>query len=87
MIVSADGTSKSVAMPDAQLSCIVSTTGEAYRKKSVVRTIIRFFRKLKVRIKNKVNSAREYAETIRLVFVSKSGKPQTIEPPLSTQKW
>lgn len=86
MIVSTDGNVTSSAKPEAKVSCIVSTTGEAYRKKSVVKTIVRFFRKLKIRIKTKVLEIRDYLESVKIVFVSKSGKPQAIEPPLQSQK-
>lgn len=86
MIVSTDGNVTSSATPEAKVSCIVCMTGEAYRKKSVVKTVVRFFRKLKVRIKEKVKFAFDYVEPMRLFFVTKSGKPQSIEPPLVKQK-
>ena len=86
MIVSTDGNVTSSAKPEAKVSCIVCMTGEAYRKKSVVKTVVRFFRKAKLRIKTKIQEVRDYLESVRLVFVSKSGKPQAIEPPLQTQK-
>lgn len=86
MIVSTDGIVTSSAKPEAKVSCIVCMTGEAYRKKSVAKTIVRFFRKIKVRIKEKAKFAFDYAQPVRLFFVTKSGKPQSIEPPLVDQK-
>lgn len=86
MIVSTCGKVTSSSVPEAKVSGIVSTTGEAYRKKSVVKTIVRFLRKIKLRIKTKIKEIREYAYSVKIVFVSKSGKPQAIEPPLQTQK-
>ena len=79
MIISADGHSTSSAECSAGMSATVSMVGEAYGKKSTVRSIIRFFRKMKNRF---VALKKRFVSFVVVYFgITKTGKPSSTEPP------
>lgn len=81
MIVSSEGVfiSKKVVATGA-LTAIVSTTGEAYRKKTIVKTTLRFIRKVVSIVRAVVIRFKE--KVVAKFLTTKNGKPQTIEPPV-----
>lgn len=82
MIVSSEGVfaSKKIVVTGT-LSATVAMTGEAYRNKTIVKTTLRFIRKVVSRVKAVVVRFKE--KVVAKFLTTKNGKPQTIEPPVA----
>jgi hypothetical protein len=81
MIVSSDGIIHSKAAADSQLAATVSLTGDAYRKTTKLKAVVRFVRKFIRTFRAKVA---EFYELVVPKFLStKNGKAQSIEPPMT----
>lgn len=80
MILKIDGLSQSESAVQSKTSKIVSATGTAYVKRGKIKSIIRFIRKIKVRVKNTFTVMKD------VILVrkqnTKTGIPSSIAPPL-----
>lgn len=80
MILKIDGLSQSESTVQSKTSKIVSATGTAYVKRGKIKSIIRFIRKIKVRVKNTFTAMKD------VILVrkqnTKTGIPSSIAPPL-----
>jgi hypothetical protein len=77
MIASSEGKVTCDSVVNSQVTMLVSTTGTAYTKTGKVNAVIRFFKK----IYRKIKYTCIYVSEFVVVFCSKTGKPQSIEPP------
>jgi hypothetical protein len=80
MIASSEGKVTCVSVVDSQVTMIVSTTGTAYTKTGKVNAVIRFFKKIYRKIKFVFVNVVDVVHTV----CSKTGKPQSIEPPAAS---
>lgn len=77
MIVSSEGKAVVRTSNEAVATMIVSTTGTAYTKKGVVKSVMRFFKKSYRFVKTVFVELKQ----VIVKLCTKNGKPHSIEPP------
>jgi hypothetical protein len=78
MIISSEGKCEKRSQSSANLTCIVSTTGIAYTKKSKLKAVIRFFKRIYSNIKLSFSKVKI---VVKRFLSTKSGLPNSLNPP------